>query len=372
MNTVASHVSGIVEASLQILLDSGPYLLFGLLLAGVIYVSFPPEKIVRHLGKRSFGSVLKPALVGVPLPLCSCGVVPTGLSIRRQGASTGSTLSFMIATPQTGVDSISLTYALLDPIFTIFRPLAAFITAVFTGVSANLLLREEKVQETPAENHCAMCEGHETQAPAAEAHHHAPGEKISAMFRYAFVEFYGDIAKWLFAGIIIAGVVTHFIPEDFIERHLSSGLSSMLIMLAVGIPIYICAAGSTPIAAALVLKGVSPGAALVFLLAGPATNAATMTLVARYLGRGALAIYLICISVVAVGMGLVLDFLYGLFDITAQAAVGKHAGMLPLPLKTASAAILIALGLYAFLRARLPKKQTERSTCEEQHADSCH
>jgi hypothetical protein len=143
-------------------------------------------------------------------------------------------------------------------------------------------------------------------------------------------------------------------------------------MLAVGIPIYICAAGSTPIAAALVLKGVSPGAALVFLLAGPATNAATMTLVARYLGRGALAIYLTCIAVVAVGMGLVLDFLYGLFGIAARAAVGKHAGMLPEPLKIASVAILIALGLYAFARARLLKKPSTPSTCDEEHGTTCH
>ena len=148
MNVVANHLTGIVEASFSLLLDSGPYLLFGLLLAGVIYVSFPAEKIVRHLGTKSFGAVLKAALVGVPLPLCSCGVVPTGLSIKRQGASTGSTLSFMIATPQTGVDSISLTYALLDPLFTIFRPVAAFITAVFTGIGANVLLHEEKVEET--------------------------------------------------------------------------------------------------------------------------------------------------------------------------------------------------------------------------------
>ena len=164
----------------------------------------------------------------------------------------------------------------------------------------------------------------------------------------------------------------HFVPADFVERHLSSGLSSMLIMLAVGIPIYICAAGSTPIAAALVLKGVSPGAALVFLLAGPATNAATMTLVARYLGRGALAIYLTCIAVVAVGMGLILDFLYGLFGIAARAAVGRHAGMLPEPLKIASVAILIALGIYAFARARLLRKPTPATPCHDEHDSACH
>jgi uncharacterized membrane protein YraQ (UPF0718 family) len=367
MNIIGTHVIGIVRASFDILLDSGPYLLFGLLLAGAIYVSFPAEKIVRHLGKRSFGSVVKAAIVGIPLPLCSCGVIPTGLSIKRQGASTGSTLSFMIATPQTGVDSISITYALLDPLFTIFRPVAAFVTAVFTGVSANLFLRDQPVEDAPAEKSCVMCE--ET---GAETHAHSFREKIRAMFRYAFIEFYGDIAKWLFAGIIIAGVVMHFVPADFVERHLSSGLSSMLIMLAVGIPIYICAAGSTPIAAALVLKGVSPGAALVFLLAGPATNAATMTLVARYLGRGALAIYLTCIAVVAVGMGLVLDFLYGAFGIAARAAVGRHAGMLPEPLKIASVAVLIALGIYAFARARLMRKSICPSTCDEEHAATCH
>jgi len=367
MEIVANHLVGIVKASIEILLDSGPYLLFGLLLAGAIHVGYPAEKIVRHLGRRSLGSVVKAALVGVPLPLCSCGVVPTGLSIKRQGASTGSTLSFMIATPQTGVDSISLTYALLDPLFTVFRPIAAFITAVVTGISANVFLREQPVESAAPENGCTLCEESE-----GEAHTHGVGEKISGTFRYAFIEFYGDIAKWLFAGIIIAGIVTHFIPPDFVQRHLSSGISSMLIMLAVGIPIYICAAGSTPIAAALVLKGVSPGAALVFLLAGPATNAATMTLVARYLGRGALVIYLVCISAVAVGMGLVLDLLYGAFDIPAHAAVGKHAGMLPTPLKVAAAAVLVALGLYAFLRARLPKKQAAPSTREEKQARTCH
>jgi len=367
MDIIAAHVVGIVRASFDILLDSGPYLLFGLLLAGAIYVSFPAEKIVRHLGKRSFGSVVKAALVGIPLPLCSCGVIPTGLSIKRQGASTGATLSFMIATPQTGVDSISLTYALLDPLFTIFRPVAAFLTAVFTGLSANVLLREQPVAGTPAQNSCALCE-----ESGEETHAHGFKEKVAGTLRYAFIEFYGDIAKWLFTGIIIAGVVMHFVPADFVERHLSSGLSSMLIMLAVGIPIYICAAGSTPIAAALVLKGVSPGAALVFLLAGPATNAATMTLVARYLGRGALAIYLTCIAVVAVGMGLVLDFLYGAFGIAARAAVGRHAGMLPEPLKIASVAILIALGMYAFVRARVLAKASTASTGGEERASACH
>ena len=367
MSVVANHFLGIIRASFEILSDSGPYLLFGLLLAGVIYVSFPAERIVRHLGKSSLGSVVKAAVVGIPLPLCSCGVVPTALSIRRQGASTGSTLSFMIATPQTGVDSISLTYALLDPLFTVFRPLAAFVTALFTGVSANMFLSAQPGEGERQENRCVLCHGNDE-----ETHAHGFGEKVIATLKYAFVEFYGDIAKWLFAGIIIAGVVTHFVPDNFVQNHLSSGLSSMLIMLAVGIPIYICAAGSTPIAAALVLKGVSPGAALVFLLAGPATNAATMTMVARYLGRGALAIYLGCIASVAVGMGLLLDAFYKLFGISAHAVVGRYAGMLPPSLKISSVIILIALGLYAFLRARLPKRLSTPSTCESKHARKCH
>jgi uncharacterized membrane protein YraQ (UPF0718 family) len=367
MDVIVNHILGIVRASFQILSDSGPYLLFGLLLAGVIYVSFPAEKIVRHLGKSSLGSVIKAALVGIPLPLCSCGVVPMALSIRRQGASIGSTLSFMIATPQTGVDSISLTYALLDPLFTVFRPLAAFVTALFTGVSANMFLSAQPGGDEGQENSCALCNGNDE-----EAHAHGFGEKVVATLKYAFIDFYSDIAKWLFAGIVIAGVVTHFVPDDFVQNHLSSGLSSMLIMLAVGIPIYICAAGSTPIAAALVLKGVSPGAALVFLLAGPATNAATMTMVARYLGRGALAIYLGCIAAVAVGMGLLLDAFYRWFGIAAHAVVGRHAGMLPPALKISSVVILTALGLYAFLRARLPKRSNTPSTCESEQAPKCH
>ena len=367
MNVIGDHIVGIVRASFEILLDSGPYLLFGLLLAGVIYVTFPAERIVRHLGKSTLGSVVKAALVGIPLPLCSCGVVPTALSIKRQGASTGSTLSFMIATPQTGVDSISLTYALLDPLFTIFRPIAAFVTAMLTGISANVLLTPQSSAAEASEDSCVLCDEAGT-----ETHVHGFRETVVGTLRYAFVEFYGDIAKWLFAGIAIAGIVTHFVPDDFVESHLSSGLSSMLIMLAVGIPIYICAAGSTPIAAALVLKGVSPGAALVFLLAGPATNAATMTMVARYLGRGALAIYLGCIAVVAVGMGLLLDALYRFLGISVHAVVGRHAGMLPPTLKIVAVAILIALGLYAFLRARLLKKPSAPSSCDVQPASKCH
>jgi uncharacterized membrane protein YraQ (UPF0718 family) len=356
MEAVVNHILGIVRASFEILSDSGPYLLFGLLLAGVIYVTFPAEKIVRHLGKSSIGSVIKAALVGIPLPLCSCGVVPTGLSIRRQGASIGSTLSFMIATPQTGVDSISITYALLDPLFTVFRPIAAFVTALFTGVGANMFLSAQPGGDEESRNSCVLCQGNYE-----ETHAHGLREKVVATLKYAFIDFYSDIAKWLFAGIVVAGVVTHFVPDDFVQAHLSSGLSSMLIMLAVGIPIYICAAGSTPIAAALVLKGVSPGAALVFLLAGPATNAATMTMVARYLGRGALAIYLGCIAAVAVGMGLLLDALYRSFGIAAHAVVGRHAGMLPPYLKTFSVVILIALGLYSFT-----------SECESKPTSKCH
>jgi hypothetical protein len=366
MNVVVNHGVGIVQASFRILLDSSPYLLFGLFLAGVIYVAFPADKIVRHLGSKSVGSVLKAALFGIPLPLCSCGVVPTALSIRRQGASTGATLSFMIATPQTGVDSISLTYALLDPIFTIFRPVAAFLTAVLTGVSANLFLRERAVGTSAHENNCVLC--HETDG---EGHVHGLWEKVVAMMRYAFVEFFGDIAKWLFIGILIAGIVTHFVPDDFVQMHLGSGLSAMLIMLAIGIPIYICASGSTPIAAALVLKGVSPGAALVFLLAGPATNAATMTMVARYLGRDALAIYLASISIVAIGMGLLLDLLYRALGVGALANVGKHAGMIPLSVKLGAFIVLVLLGLYSLIRAIPRKKDTPCPACHTESESKC-
>ena len=256
-------------------------------------------------------SVFKAALLGVPLPLCSCGVLPAALSLKKQGANNGATTAFMISTPESGVDSIAITYALLDPIMTVARPLVAFVTAAVAGLTENLLgYRAAVPVGTPAKPFSVADPGG-TMNDVSGAHpqHRRLGYKVKSGLHYAFSEFWGDLAGWFFLGIFLAGLITALIPDDVFSRYLGSGFSAMLLMLAVGIPLYICATASTPIAAALILKGVSPGAALVFLVTGPATNAATVTTISRLLGKRAVVIYLVSICGVALAGGLLLDHL---------------------------------------------------------------
>ena len=268
--------------------------------------------VARHLGGNSKLSVVKASLFGIPLPLCSCGVIPAAIGLRRQGAGRGASAAFLVSTPESGVDSIAITYALLDPVMTVLRPVAAFITATVTGLLINLLpdepavaleagAGESPVEEIPVENQGLW-------------------QRISDGLSYAFGGLLKDIGGWLLVGVAIAGLIGFLVPDDlfvFLQGH---NFLSMLAMLLIGIPIYICASASTPIAAALILKGISPGAALVFLLAGPATNAATLTLVGRFWGRAATTVYLFSIAVCSLALGGLTDLLYGFagWDIVGQ------------------------------------------------------
>lgn len=323
-----------VEAASTIFVEASIYLLFGTFVAGLIAVMLPQETITRHLGGGGMKGVAKAALFGIPLPLCSCGVIPTALSLRRQGASRGSTLAFLIATPETGVDSVAITYALLDPIYTLFRPVAAFVTALTTGGLADLLDKEQEPQ-APSSKVCQVCEDE-----GGDGHTHSLGEKLARAVRYGFGDLLGDIALWLVVGIVLAGLITALIPESFFRTWVGSGLGSMFIMLALGMPIYICATASTPVAAAMIAKGLNPGAALVFLLAGPATNAATLTMVTRYLGAKASAIYLASIASVSILMGLALNAVYAAAGIEPSSIVMASRELLPQGLKIAGAAVL--------------------------------
>jgi uncharacterized membrane protein YraQ (UPF0718 family) len=321
-------------AAWAILVESSVYLLFGTFVAGMIAVALPQESISRHLGGNGFKGVAKAALIGVPLPLCSCGVIPTAMGLRRQGASRGATLSFLIATPETGVDSLAITYALLDPIYTLFRPVAAFITALTTGALAVLVDKEEE-PPAPEEEVCTVCNG-----DGGDGHSHSLGEKLSKALRYGFGDLLGDIALWLVIGIALAGLITALIPDSFFQTWIGTGIGSMAVMLAFGMPIYICATASTPIAAAMIAKGLNPGAALVFLLAGPATNAATITMVTRYLGLRAAAVYLGSIAAVSVLMGLALNAVYSGLGVEPASIVMASRELLPYGLKLAGALVL--------------------------------
>ena len=269
------------------------------------------------------------------------------MSLRKQGASNGATTAFLISTPESGVDSISITYALLDPIMTVARPVSAFITAFAAGLTENLLGYKNSHLTLQPDLGCPIdncCDGSDC-PPEVHNHHHSFASKIIAGMTYAFGELWDDIAGWFLFGLLLAGGITLLIPEDFLSTYLGSGLPAMLLMLAVGIPLYICATASTPIAAALILKGVSPGAALVFLLAGPATNLASLTVLVGVLGKRATAIYLTAIAVMSVLLGLAVDQIYAGFGISAQAAVGQAAEILPAWLRWLGALAILALSL---------------------------
>jgi hypothetical protein len=267
------------------------------------------------------------------------------VSLRKQGATKGATTAFLISTPESGVDSIALTYALMDPLMTAARPVSAFLTAFAAGAAENLLGERQPERDFVPDLSCPVdgcCDGVGCD-PRVHRRHHGFAEKLRAGLRFAFVDLWGDIAAWFFLGLLLAGLITALVPEDFFGRHLGTGLPAMLLMLAVGIPLYICASASTPIAAALILKGVSPGVALVLLLAGPATNMASLTVLAGVLGKRATAVYLGAIAVCSVLLGLGLDALYAALGISARAVAGQAGELFPAGLQWAAAAGVLAI-----------------------------
>jgi uncharacterized protein len=405
---------------------------------------------VEYLGTSAgkVRSVINASLAGLPLPLCSCGVIPAAMSIRKRGANRGATLSFLISTPQTGVDSIAITYALLDPLMTVFRPLATLVTAVLAGLADNLLIGEEpekkgsKKQEKSGKKAeilaasalvgvsaagskynppscgcnapeasgtekkeysavntvplkvrpmelktgsgegarslilsptmcmpeskvascgCGHCEQEKNESLSARKIKKSVKEKILEGLKYAYIELPGDISKWMLIGILLAGIISYVVPETLIQEYLGGGLGSMLVMLVVGVPLYICATASTPLAASLVAKGMSPGTAFVFLLAGPATNAATITMVARFLGKRSAALYVGVISICALGAGILLDWLYLKLGISATVTLGSAGELLPESIKVGFAAFLLPLMLYGIFR------RGQKCSCKECH-----
>ncbi len=308
----------ILMESWHMLQDSALFMLFGFTVAGVIKGLAPDDWVFRHLGNGNSLAVLKASLLGIPLPLCSCGVVPAAAGLHRQGAGKGATVAFLISTPETGVDSMAITYALLDPLMTVIRPVAAFITATVAGLGVNWTERNRnKVivpQTIPTEGcTCSGCGCAENAKPRSAS----LLRRVYSGISYSFGDLLQDIGKWFLLGLVIAGVISAYLSPEFMERYMGGGMIPMLIMLIVAVPFYVCATASTPIAAALAMKGLSPGAALVFLLAGPATNAASLMVVIRILGGKAAAIYLVAIAGVSLLLGLGTDVLYEYLGIDA-------------------------------------------------------
>lgn len=275
--------------------EMSPYLLLGFLLAGLMHAFIPGNIYQRYLGGKSFRSVLNAALLGIPIPLCSCGVIPTAMSLYRQGASKGATVSFLIATPQTGVDSIIATYSLMGLPFALVRPLAALCTSLIGGQVVNLF------DHSVAEPVSAV----EEVKPVRQGF----WQRIGMALRYAFVEMMQDIGKWLVVGLVVAGLITVFVPDSFFALFADNSLLSILLVLLCAVPMYLCATGSIPIAVALMMKGLSPGTALVLLMAGPAVNAASILVINKVMGRRTLLLYLFSIVGGAVAFGLGIDYL---------------------------------------------------------------
>jgi HflK protein len=356
-----------------ILKEASIFLLFGFALAGVLAVLVPARTLMRFFGAGKVKSVLWASAIGAPLPLCSCGVLPTALGLRRQGASKGATVSFLISTPETGVDSISLTYALMDPIMTIFRPVAAVTTAITAGLTTNFFGGKEPEQTDGAPPRAKVADeccddGH--------AHHHlhlrpdrpearegvienGPARALRTVkdiYGYAFRELLDEIGHWLVLGIALSGVIAAALPAGIFERYLDDPLLSMLLMLVIGVPLYTCASAATPVMATLVLKGLNPGAALVFLLAGPATSLASITVLSKVLGARAMALYLGSIALVSLLAGFTLNWTYQALAIDPRAAFGTATTFIPAPLKVAGALVLLTLLLFSMRRTAVPRE----------------
>jgi len=359
-------------ASLDVFVESAPYMLFGMVVAGLMRAFAPEGFIFSRLGGRGPGSVLLASLLGAPLPLCSCGVIPAAAEIRRRGAGRGATAAFLISTPETGVDSVAVTYALLGPAMAVIRPVAAIVTATLAGLFVNALDRDRTTAAAPQapRSGCALhapadfAAGLSTSAPFANActagcdcgngpsRQTSLPARLAAGIRYAFGELLPDIGGWFVLGVVLSGIISTLVPPDFIQDRLGSGILPMLAVLAVAVPLYVCATASTPIAAALLVKGLSPGAALVFLLAGPATNAATLAVAVKILGKRGAVGYLAAIVVCSLGAGLCLDaFFPGVAAKTADflATAGEDAPGLPSYL---AAAILAACLLWPLVAKR--------------------
>jgi uncharacterized membrane protein YraQ (UPF0718 family)/copper chaperone CopZ len=280
-----------------------PYLLLGFVVAGLLSVVISPECVERHLGGNGLGQVVKASLFGVPLPLCSCGVIPVAASLRRHGAGKGATTAFLLSTPQTGVDSIAVTYGLLGPFLAVVRPLAALVTGIFGGgvvqaLDGNGVASAAAAADGQSASSCssACCDVGKKKRP-----------KTLEALHYGLVVLPRDIGKALIFGVAISGLIATFVAPQALESYLGGGLWPMLAAMAIGIPLYVCATASTPIALGLIHAGLSPGAALVFLISGPATNSAALTTLWKVLGRRAAVIYLATVAVASLATGFAVD-----------------------------------------------------------------
>jgi len=316
--------------------EMSPYLLFGFFVAGILSAFVSQRFVETHLGGRGIWPIVKASLFGVPLPLCSCSVIPVSMSLHRHGASRGSTIAFLLSTPQTGIDSIFVTLSLLGPFFAVFRPIVAFATGIVGGILVDVFDKtaEDKNGSQKCTDQCCTAEKN--------------NGKIIRGLKYGFVTLPRDIGKPMLAGLVVAAFISALVPDDFFAEKLGTGIFPMLVMMLLGIPIYVCATASVPIAAALILKGLTPGAALVFLITGPATNAASLIIIWKALGSKTAVIYLVSVVVCALASGILLDYIAPTLSI--QVATHSHRMLLPTAVKYASVFVLLTVLSFAIFK----------------------
>jgi hypothetical protein len=359
------------------------FLLFGFTVAGILSRLMSAATVASHMGGASWWSIIKAALLGIPLPLCSCGVIPTGVWLRDHGASRGATSAFLISTPQTGIDSLAITYSFLGPVFALFRAVAALFSGLFGGILVANFAPHESEASTAQKPDSCHCSGHEPPSDSdADSCHEPPGESqksslkthIIEALRYGLLTIPKEIGLWLFVGIAAAGLVAWLIPERYFEQHFQSNLLSMLLMIALGIPLYICSSASVPVAVVLAMRGLSPGAVFVFLMAGPATNIGAIAILSKLLGVRATIIQTVSIMISALVCGLALDWIYNLIyagqglEHFRQIAHGTMAAHVHSPfglLRIASSILLLLIVLNALRIQWLDKRNKQTIRCHE-------
>jgi len=341
-----------------------PYIIFGLFFAGMMHEVVPDTIVSKHLGKSSISSVVKATVFGIPLPVCSCGVIPLATSIKKSGASNGATLSFLVSTPITGIDSILATYGMFGWAFTIYRVITSMIVSIIAGILANIFVKEEpKIQEKQKVQKPAFSvaptasksfattsfspvkqQEDDTCGDSCGCESSSPEQKfsLSKALRYAFITLLGDIASPLFYGLLFGALITVAVPSNLSEILMTYSWLSYIIVIAIAVPMYVCATASLPIAAGLMLSGVSAGAAFVFLLAGPATNTVTIGVVKKMLGTRTLYIYLGTIIVSSIAFGVALDFILQDVDVKKMVHLHEDASLIA----WASSAFLWTFVLY--------------------------
>ncbi len=345
---------------LAVSLSAAPWLLLGLLIAGMIKAWVNETLLQRWVGGEGLAATARAAVIGAPLPLCSCGAIPTALTLHKGGAGRGPTTAFLIGTPGIGADSLAISYALLGPVMMVARAIGAIATAIATGLLVGLSGRQAPKPVAAATSACGSCCGSSCGTESKNTAKHAPpATRVSQLrdgLHYAFDNLLTDIGPWLLAGLVIAGALMAWLPPQALADH-GSGLLPMLLMAVVGIPLYICATAATPIAASMLVAGMSPGTVLVFLLAGLITSAATLGLLRREFGNAGVSLYLVGIVVCAIVAGLLLDAVLAATGINPAAHVETVAELLPEWLEWSALLVLLWFGSRP-LRDRVFKRQS--------------